>query len=259
LTTGILILLSFLPVLLLVVITYFIGRATRNYSVVDATWSLAFAVQAVFFYLFSSGNPERKALALIMLALWSLRLGFFLTRRIFRHHPHVDSRYVKLKEEYGENYHFRFFLFYMMQAISVSILTIPFVFLVQNPAPIKSIEWAGLILWAAALAGESLSDAQMNKFKSRPENKGKSCNIGLWKYSRHPNYFFEGLIWWGYYLVFLGSGLWWGIYAPLIILHLLLNVTGVPPSEEQAMKNRGEDYRKYQQKTSKFIPWFPKK
>lgn len=257
-STGLLIFYAFLPVLFLVVLTFFLGKASKNYSVVDATWSLSFAVQALVLGYFSSGNSERKWILLTMLALWSLRLGFFLTRRIYRHHPHVDSRYEKLQEEYGENYHFRFFLFYLMQAVSVSVLTIPLAFAVQNPGPIGVTEWAGLALWLLSVGGESLADHQMNVFKSNPANKGKTCDVGLWRYSRHPNYFFESLIWWAYFIVCAGVGIWWGAYSPLIILFLLLKVTGVPPSEEQALKNRGDEYRRYQQKTSVFVPWFPK-
>lgn len=249
---------GFLPVFILVTLTWFVARKINNFSIIDATWSFSFVVQAVLFAFLSSGNPERKALALAMLGLWSLRLGYFLTRRIFQHHPHIDSRYVRLQEEYGANYSFRFYLFFLMQAVSVSVLTLPFIYVFQNESPVSALEWAGLLVWGLALAGESLSDHQMNLFKKNPANKGKTCNVGLWKYSRHPNYFFESVIWWGYYLLFIGSGIWWGIYAPLIILHLLLNVTGVPPSEEQALKNRGDDYRRYQAVTSRFIPWFPK-
>lgn len=249
---------GFIPVFVLVTLTWFLGKKVNNFSIIDATWSFSFLVQALMFSFLASGSPERKTLASAMLGLWSLRLVYFLTRRIFHHHPKIDSRYVKLQEDYGNNFLFRFYLFFLMQAVSVSILTLPFLYVFQNQTALNNWEWAGLILWALALAGESLSDYQMNHFKKNPANAGKTCNVGLWKYSRHPNYFFESLIWWGYYLLFIGSGIWWGIYAPLIILHLLLNVTGVPPSEEQALKNRGDDYRRYQAVTSRFIPWFPK-
>jgi len=257
-TVSTLILAGFVLVFILVTMTWLLGKKIRNYSIIDATWSLSFALQAALFYFLSNGDSVRKIMAFIVLGLWSLRLGLYLTKRIAGHHPHVDSRYEQLQNEYGDNYHFRFYLFYLMQALSVSLLTVPFVFVFQNKTGVTMVEWAGLGLWCLSLAGESIADYQMNTFKMHPENKGKSCNVGLWKYSRHPNYFFESLIWWGFYLLFLGSGIWWGIYAPLIILHLLLNVTGVPPSEAQALKNRGEDYRRYQAKTSKFVPWFPK-
>lgn len=250
---------GFIPVFALVTLTWVFAKKVNNFSIIDATWSFSFLIQGLLFSLLSSGDPERKTLALAMLGLWSLRLGYFLTKRIYNHHPHIDSRYLKLQEEYGANYLFRFYLFYLMQAVSVSVLTLPFVFVFQNESPVSAYEWAGLLVWAIALAGESLADHQMNRFKKDPSNRGKTCTIGLWKYSRHPNYFFESVIWWGYYLLFIGSGVWWGIYAPIIILHLLLNVTGVPPSEEQALKNRGDDYKRYQAVTSKFIPWFPKK
>jgi len=245
-------------VFVLVTLTWLLGKRISNYSIIDAIWSLSFSLQALLFYFLSEGESLKKLIALVVLALWSLRLGLYLTKRIASHHPHVDSRYEQLQKEYGSNFHFRFYLFYLMQAASVSLLTAPFIFVFQNKDKVSSFEWAGLVLWAVALAGESLADYQMNEFKKNSANKGKTCNVGLWKYSRHPNYFFESLIWWSFYFLFLGAGAWWGIYAPLIILHLLLNVTGVPPSEAQALKNRGDDYRRYLEKTSKFVPWFPK-
>lgn len=233
----------------------------ENFGVIDAAWSGGFAVQAVLFYMFSTGAPLRRTLFLLLMGSWSIRLGYFLFHRIKSHHPQEDTRYVQLRTDYGQDYRRRFLIFFMLQAVSISILTLPVIFVFNNPqASLHGLEIAGVVLFLISLAGESLADYQMSQFKSKPENKGQVCNVGLWRYSRHPNYFFESCIWFSFYIFMLGTpGLWWAVYAPVIILVLLLKVTGVPPSEAQSLKSRGEAYKEYQRRTSVFIPWFPKK
>ncbi len=242
-------------------LTWWWAVKIENFGIIDAIWSFAFLIHAGIFYLFSDSDPTRKMVFFLMIGLWSFRLGYFLSRRIASHHPHEDTRYIKLRQEYGVDYKKRFFIFFMYQAISVSILTLPFIFVFKNTnTGLSPFEIAGFIVWLLAVIGESVADHQMNIFKADPKNKGQVCNIGLWNYSRHPNYFFESCIWWGFFIFMLGtSGLVWSIYAPLVILGLLLYVTGVPPSEVQSIKSRGDLYRKYQKTTSVFIPWFPKK
>lgn len=244
---------------LIMVLTWFWARKINNFGIVDAAWSFAFGIHIFLFYIFYEGHPLRKLLLISMVMIWSLRLGFYLTKRLAKLHPEEDSRYVKLRAEYGADFSKKFLIFFIYQAISVSVLTLPFAFAMNSAAEISSYEYFGFIFWSIAILGETLADNQMSQFKTKPENKGQVCNIGLWKYSRHPNYFFESLIWWGFYIFCLGSVIWWGIYAPLIILFLLLKVTGVPPSEEQSLLSRGDRYREYQKTTSVFVPWFTKK
>jgi steroid 5-alpha reductase family enzyme len=120
-------------------------------------------------------------------------------------------------------------------------------------------EWLGAIVWLVALAGESIADSQLKSFKSRPVNKGKVCQIGLWRYSRHPNYFFEWLIWVAYFVFALASPFGsLSILCPLLMLYFLFKVTGIPATEEQAIRSKGEAYCNYQRSTSVFVPWFPK-
>jgi steroid 5-alpha reductase family enzyme len=242
-------------------ITWYYAVKIENFGIVDAVWSFCFLIHAALFYWLSEGLVGRKLLLLLMLGFWSFRLGFYLAKRIASHHPDEDTRYIKLRADYGANYKKRFLLFFFYQAISVSFLTLPFVFAFQNTsAEVSILEWLGFAVWALSLLGESIADYQMNSFRSNPANKGKVCNVGLWNYSRHPNYFFESCIWWGYFIFMLATpGLIWSIYAPLTMLLLLVKVTGVPPSEAQSLKSRGDAYRKYQERTSLFIPWFPKK
>lgn len=259
--TGQILLIALVITLVILFLTWVYAVKIKNFGIVDAVWAFCFVVHEAVFDLFTEGYPQRRWLFLLMLTLWSCRLGFYLAKRIASHHPQEDTRYLNLRADYKENFKFRFLLFYFYQAVSVSFLTLPFVFVFQNAtAEISILEWLGFAVWSIAVIGESVADYQMNAFRSHPANKGKVCDVGLWKYSRHPNYFFESLIWWGYFIFMLATpGLIWSIYAPLTMLFLLVKVTGVPPSEEQALKSRGEAYRRYQEKTSVFIPWVAKK
>jgi len=140
-------------------------------------------------------------------------------------------------------------------------LSLPFLFISFNVSPhLKSTEWFGVALWLLALCGEAFADRQLKVFKADPSNKGLVCDRGLWRYSRHPNYFCEWLIWCSYALMATSSAKL-GFFAwicPVIILFLLLKVTGIPPTEAQALRSRGDAYRRYQARTRAFFPWFPK-
>ena len=125
---------------------------------------------------------------------------------------------------------------------------------------IAPLEWVGVAIWLLALAGESLSDHQLKSFKADPANRGKICQTGLWNYSRHPNYYFEWLIWVGFFLIAWSSpGGCFTVLCPGLMLFFLLRVTGIPLTEELSLKNKGDAYRQYQKTTSAFVPWFKRK
>lgn len=232
----------------------------ENFSIIDCAWSSGFAIQAILFLNFTEGYRPRKLLAFTMLALWSLRLAYYLTYRIVKHHPEEDTRYQNLRTQYGADYRKRFLKFFIYQGVSISVLTLPFLFVFNNASEnMALIEYIAAAAFFVFLAFESLADWQLNHFKAQAQNKGRVCNTGLWKYSRHPNYFFESCIWFSFYLFALGTPqMWWAFYAPAAVLFLLVNVTGVPPAEAQALKTRGDAYREYQKTTSAFVPWFKK-
>ena len=140
------------------------------------------------------------------------------------------------------------------------MLAAPLLAACLNPAPaIHPLEWAGLVLWAVTLAGEAVADRQLEVFRRDPASRGRTCRSGLWRYSRHPNYFFEWLVWVAYFVFALASPWGWAtVYCPALMLYFLFRVTGIPATEEQAVRSRGDDYRDYQRTTSAFVPWFPK-
>jgi steroid 5-alpha reductase family enzyme len=239
-------------------LVYLLARKLDNYGVVDVAWAYAFALLAAYYALAADGWPVRRALIGSLACLWGLRLGTHLLRRVAGHHPEEDGRYQQLRRDWAANFHGRMFGFFQLQAISVVFLGLPFLLAARNGAVgLHPLELAGAVVWLIALSGEGLADAQLNAYKRDPANRGQVCRRGLWRYSRHPNYFFEWLVWMAFFLFALpAAGGWIAILSPACILWLLLRVTGIPMTEEQAVRSKGEAYRAYQRTTSVFVPWF---
>jgi steroid 5-alpha reductase family enzyme len=230
----------------------------KNASVVDIFWSYNFPVIGSILFFMADGFPTRKLLICGMVVIAGLRLGTHLLTRILSHLDEEDGRYKQLRAEWAPNAEKKFFWFFQAQALSNILLAIPFFLSAANThTQISPLEYAGAALWVISVTGEATADKQLQTFKKN--NKGKVCNAGLWRYSRHPNYFFEWLMWVSYAVFALASPYGYlGIISPLIILYLLLRVTGIPATEEQSLRSKGDAYKAYQQTTSAFIPWFPK-
>lgn len=241
-------------------LTWLLSLKLNNFSFVDVTWSYSLAVIAPIYALLGGGLTPRKTMAVTMAVLWSLRLGTYLFFRVKGHHPHEDVRYVVLREKWQGSLARSFFFFFQAQALLIVLLAVPVLLACLNPAPqLNLVEMLGCGVWLVGICGEALSDAQMQRFKANPANKGKVCQVGLWRYSRHPNYFFESVVWWGFWLFACGSPWGWvTVYAPAMILYFLLRVTGIPLTEECSVKSKGDAYREYQRTTSAFVPWPPK-
>lgn len=246
--------------IVMMVVVWYIAKRLNNAGYVDAAWSYGFTFVIAVFALAGSGDATRKLVLAAMVALWSLRLGTHILIRLLKHHPAEDPRYAELREMFPKRPWFMFFGFFQLQAILIGILSIPFAISASNRAPsLNPWEIAGVILFIAAFLGEIVADAQLATFKRNSANAGKVCDAGLWRYSRHPNYFFEWLIWVAFFLYALGSPHGWvGVLSPLLMLVFLTKVTGIPPAEAQSLKSRGDAYRDYQRRTSAFVPWLPR-
>ena len=233
----------------------------KNAGVVDIFWAFNFSIIAILLYFLGDGLQQRKLLICSMILLWSLRLGIYLLIRVGSHLDVEEGRYKKMREEWGESVNRKLFVFFQAQALSNIYLTIPFFLIAFNKKEGLSIlEYIGAAVWAISILGEAIADGQLKAFKKNPANKGKVCDAGLWNYSRHPNYFFESMIWIGYFLVSLNADYGWlGILSPLTITLLLFRVTGIPLTEQQAIRSKGDLYKEYQRTTSMFVPWFKKK
>ncbi|MEN3942083.1 DUF1295 domain-containing protein [Prosthecobacter sp. SYSU 5D2] len=250
-----------LILLALFLLTWRLSIRLDNYSFVDVTWSLAFAPVALWYALAHDGWMPRRAVIGVLVAAWSLRLGLHLWKRVASHHPKEDVRYAVLREKWKVNRERAFLWFFLMQGALVWLLMLPVHLIAQQEAmEFHPLEYAGLALWLLALTGEGLADAQLAKFKKTNRDPNAICQAGLWRYSRHPNYFFQSLLWWGLFLMALPAPWGWtAIVAPLAMLHFLLNVTGIPLTEKLSIEKRGDVYREYQRTTSAFVPWFPKR
>jgi steroid 5-alpha reductase family enzyme len=245
---------------LLMLAIWWLALRINNLGIVDIAWSAAFAPVAIYYAFTSTGDPARRWLIAGMATVWSLRLGTHLYFRVMGHHPHEDVRYAKLRAQWGAQLKSQALVFFELQAVLIVLLSTPFLVASRNPQPGLSIlEWAGLVVWAIAIAGEAVADWQLKRFRSRTENQGKLCQAGLWNHSRHPNYFFEWLVWVGFFLFAWPSpGGCYTVFCPALMLFFLLRVTGIPLTEELSVKSKGDVYREYQRTTSAFVPWFKK-
>jgi steroid 5-alpha reductase family enzyme len=244
---------------LLMLILWLISLRTRNAAIVDFGWAAGLALIGLLYGLWGGGDPTRRALVVVMSGLWGWRLALYLfvTRVVGK--PE-EGRYQKLREDWRPFTNAKFLLFFQVQGLLDVLLSVAFLMPAMNTNPVIAWwEWASFGLWILAFAGECTADYQLHIFKNDPVNKGKTCRRGLWNYSRHPNYFFESLIWIALFLFALPSP--YGFVAaigPIIIIYFLFRITGIPATEEQALRTKGDDYREYQRTTSAFVPWFKK-
>jgi len=233
-----------------------VSMKIRNYGFLDVIWSYAVALIAPIYALLGPGDFTRKLLYCGLGTLWSLRLGSYIFLRVLRHHPKEDIRYETLRQRWPSPG--MFLAFFQLQALIAVIFSGPFLLASWNTAgPFTLVEFAGLAVAVISIGGESLADRQMARFKSEPGSHGKVCESGLWRYSRHPNYFFEFLFWVGIFVASVNTPWGWiTIICPLLMYHFLTKVTGIPLTEEYALKSKGGEYQRYQQTTSAFVPWF---
>ncbi|EPG72448.1 PF06966 family protein [Leptospira fainei serovar Hurstbridge str. BUT 6] len=242
-------------------VLWLLGKIFHNYSIVDMGWGLCISTAAIIYFILGDGYPVRKAIFAFMATVWGWRLSYFiLVTRVLT--GHEDPRYTAFRTEYGEKVDRKFFTnVFQFQGILGIALSLPFIFPALNASMIiHPLEIFGLVFFAVSVLGESIADSQLADFKLDPLNRGKVCDAGLWKFSRHPNYFFEWLVWVSFGLVSLASPWGWiGLLSPIVMFLLLTQVTGIPLNEEGQLKSKGDAYREYQEKTSSFFPWFPKK
>ncbi|MVF13226.1 DUF1295 domain-containing protein [Ketobacter sp. MCCC 1A13808] len=247
---------------LLLIAVFIVGwwhqEQRKNAAWVDVIWAFGVAAVALIYVIVGNGDEALRWLTGVIYVVWFGRLGWHLARRVAEA-PQEDGRYGYLRQWAGPRASLVFFAFYLTQASWVWLFTLPAWLLAQGDWP--GAGWALLALLVAAVAwvGESLADHQLQKFKAEPANRVKTCRAGFWYYSRHPNYFFEWCHWFVYPLLGIatagGAWLW---LAPLMMFVFLYFVTGIPFTEKQALRSRGEDYRAYQHTTPMFFPWKPK-
>ena len=232
----------------------------RNASLADVGFCVGFGLVAVGFALTTTGDVSHRLVVAAMATVYAVRLASYIAvNRVLG--AQEDHRYRTLRAKLGNRAEFYFFAYFVGQAAAVAVFSIPLAVLMSNPDPAwHAWEVLGLVIWVIGVAGEAVADGQLNRFRRDPGNRGKTCRQGLWRYSRHPNYFFEGVHWCAYVVMSIGLHDWWlTLVGPVVMIGALLKVTGIPMAEAQALVSRGEDYREYQRTTNAFIPWFPKR
>jgi len=230
---------------------------TRNAGMVDPIWSYSVGALAVLYAVLANGEPTVRVMTALLGGGWGLRLGSHLLRRNM---GEEDGRYARLREEWGPAAQRNMFWFFQLQVVFAMLLSLGFLVVVYQPLrPSNAVYLLALVVWLISVAGEGCADRQLSRFKAAPENRGKVCRRGLWRYSRHPNYFFECLHWLTYAILALASPwLWVTLIPPLVMAWLLLKVSGIPLTEAQTARSR-PDYAEYIRTTSALIPWPPKK
>jgi steroid 5-alpha reductase family enzyme len=227
---------------------------TRNATSVDAAWAFALGAMALGYAVVSDGDPARRALVAVIAGLWAFRLAAFLYF-VRARGEEEDGRYAAMRAHWGDRAPFWFFVFYQGQAVVAALFGAAFWLAMRRDVPLDAWDLGGAAIAVVAILGEFVADRQLARWRENPVNRGKTCRAGLWRYSRHPNYFFEWVHWWAYVLIGKSVVL---VAGPALMLLFLFRLTGIPYTERQAIKSRGDDYRRYQKTTSAFVPWFPR-
>ncbi|MGY6631555.1 MAG: DUF1295 domain-containing protein [Wenzhouxiangella sp.] len=252
-------LLSLLIVSLAMVLLWLWQLKSKRADWVDAAWAGSIGLLAVLYAVFGDGSVEKRVLVAIVAGTWAFRLASHLASRLASHSDE-DGRYQSMREHFGSKANGFFLVFFLAQALIAWLFALPAWAVANDPSASLNV-WVllGVAIWLISLAGESLADRQLDAFRRNPDNRGKVCQVGLWRYSRHPNYFFEWLHWFSYPLLALGAPHQWLTWlGPVIMLLFLFRLTGIPYTEKQALKSRGDAYREYQKTTSVFFPWPPR-
>lgn len=253
------ILIGWAAMALAMLVAYLLQQRSKNAGLVDFVWAAGVGTLAIFYAAGASGDAGRRVLLAVLAGTWSMRLAVYLLGDRVLGKPE-DGRYQMLRQKWGDKASAFFLAFFQVQAIWAVMFSVPFLPVVYRQASLGPLDVLAVVVWLIAVGGETLADRQLARFRADPQNKGKTCRLGLWRYSRHPNYFFEWIHWFTYVCLGIGAPYGWvTLMGPIIMLLFLYKVTGIPYTERRALQSRGDDYRQYQQTTSPFIPWFPKR
>lgn len=243
----------------LMTLLWLVSLMMKNSSIVDIFWGTGFViVNWIYYALTPEGYMVRKLLIGILVTIWGLRLSIYILYRNWG--KQEDFRYQKWRGEAGSKWWWQsFFRVFLLQGILLWAISAPLLAAQRGTAPtsLTIFDYLGIGIWLIGFYFEAMGDLQLAMFRSNPNNKGKVLDTGVWHYTRHPNYFGNSAQWWGYYLIATASGGWWTIFSPILMTLFLLRVSGVALLEKTLGTRPG--YKEYIERTSPFIPWFPKK
>ena len=233
-----------------------VSVAIRNVAFVDSLWSLFFLVAALVFATAAWPLSARGLLVTVLVAIWALRLSIYITARNWGEPE--DYRYQKIRANNEPGFAFKsLYIVFGLQGVLAWFVAMPLVPAIMNPGEIGVLEMVAAALWLTGFVFEAGGDYQLAKFKREPSNRGRVLNTGLWRFTRHPNYFGDFCVWWAFYLFAVAAGGWWTVLSPILMSLLLLKVSGVALLEKTISKRRPE-YADYIRRTNAFFPGVPK-
>jgi steroid 5-alpha reductase family enzyme len=239
----------------LMLAVWLISLPLRDVSIVDIAWGLGFALVAWVTYF--AGTENTGLLLPTLTTLWGLRLSGYLAWR--KAGTPEDFRYREMRDRHPRLFPIRSLLtIFILQGALMWLIALPLQMLSPSSPSSVPLTVVGVVLWLAGFLFESIGDSQLARFKSDPANDGRVFDRGLWRYTRHPNYFGDFLVWWGFYLLALAAGApWWTVVGPIVMSVLLMRISGVTLLEK-SLKSRKEGYEEYASRTNAFFPWRPK-
>ncbi len=239
------------------IIFFIISRYKDNNSLVDIAWGMGFVLVALYSFIIANNYTTRNIIVTLLIFIWGVRLSFYLFKRNWN--SEEDFRYQKMRKKWGDKVALNsFFKVFLLQAVILLVISYPvFLININSESAWNFLDTLGLLLCFIGLFFEVVGDKQLKEFINNREDKNQIMTEGLWKYTRHPNYFGEATIWWGVFIIAISveQGIT-TLISPILISYLLLFVSGVPLLEKRYKDN--QSYQRYAQRTNKFFPWFPK-
>lgn len=235
--------------------TWLISVIRRDVSIVDSLWSIMFIIVAAVYASTLLQTGPRAVLILFLVGIWASRLSAYITWRNWGEDE--DRRYQAIRANNEPNFAFKsVYIVFLLQAVIAWLISLPLLGAIASQAPIGPLDYLGIGIWILGMLFEAGGDYQLARFKADPSNRGRVMDRGLWRYTRHPNYFGNACIWWGFGTIALASGAWWALLSPLLMTILLLKVSGVSLLE-QDIGERRPGYADYIKRTNAFLPWLP--
>jgi steroid 5-alpha reductase family enzyme len=251
---------AFALIMIFMTLIWFISIIIKNVSIVDIFWGLGFVAVCIFYFMRTEGFHVRKIILLSLVTIWGLRLSIYLAWRNIG--KGEDFRYREFRRKYGDDRYWwvSYFQTFVLQGVLMWMISAPLLGAQYSATEnrLGIFDYCGILLWFTGIIFEAGGDRQLARFKADPANAGKVMTRGLWRYTRHPNYFGDSAIWWGYGFICLASGSMLPVLGSLIMTILIIKVSGVVMLEK-SLAGRKPEYKDYAEKTSAFFPWFPKK
>jgi steroid 5-alpha reductase family enzyme len=243
---------ALLAILAVAAVSWLLSVFKKDVSFVDSLWSLFFLIAAMVFALDALPLSLRGKVVLALVAIWALRLSIHITARNWGEAE--DYRYQSIRANNEPGFAFKsLYIVFGLQGVLAWLVAMPLLPSIASDSPLTIVDGVAIALWLTGFVFEAVGDYQLAQFKAGGDNRGRVLDTGLWKYTRHPNYFGEFCMWWAFYLFALASGGWWSIASPLLMSFLLLKVSGVAMLEN-TITDRRPEYAEYIRRTNAFIP-----